>query len=164
MNRGFTLLEILLVLVLLGVITGMVTLMLVDNPGRQLQGEQERLAAVLRAAADEALLQGVDLGVVLDREGYTFVAADPDSDAWQPLSQRPLQAHVWPPGLVVELRVEGELLSLPPGGRERSRPTLLLLSSGELTPFELVLSSADGRQQRRVWSDGINLLALPTEP
>ena len=57
-TAGFTLIEVLVVLVLIGVIAGLATLSLGNGAERELRKESDRLAAVLRLARDELLISG----------------------------------------------------------------------------------------------------------
>lgn len=67
-NTGFTLIEILVVLVIIAVLVSMATIN-TSHDGRydDLKNESERLKFILTAAADEALFQNKNLGIVLSK-------------------------------------------------------------------------------------------------
>lgn len=72
--RGFTLLELMVVLVIVGICTAGIGLGLGSllDPGRQLRQEAERLAQRLQVARDEARIDGRPLRWQADANGYRF--------------------------------------------------------------------------------------------
>ncbi len=72
--RGFTLLELMVVLVIIGICTAGIGLGLGSllDPARQLQQEGERLAQRLQVARDEARIDGRPLRWQADATGYRF--------------------------------------------------------------------------------------------
>ncbi|MDM8350132.1 type II secretion system minor pseudopilin GspH [Pseudomonas sp. sp1636] len=151
--RGFTLVELLVVIVIIGSLIGLAVLSTgIAGPARELRNEAERLAGLIGVLAEEAVLDNREYGLLLNAEGYRVLRYDPLSAHWQALADKPHRLPAW-----AELRVEleGEALQLPqPAAEPRSAanpvPQLLLLSSGELSPFRLYLS------ERR--KDGLRLL------
>lgn len=83
---GFTLVEILIVLVLLGIIVTSATLAM---PGRSEQDaltEARRLAALVEFAAEESRWTGTSLALQIDAAGYRFLRLD-DDQRWQEIEQ-----------------------------------------------------------------------------
>src|SRR5689334_15559631 len=70
--RGFTLIEILLVVAIIGVAAGVVTLSVRGAESRKLEEEGNRLAALFRMAASEARTGGRTLVWQADLSGYSF--------------------------------------------------------------------------------------------
>lgn len=145
--RGFTLLELLVVLVLVGIIISFAVLSVGDG-GRQerLRQEAERIATLFALAGEEAVLRSLEFGVVLQRGGYLFVTYDGSS--WQPVTDDDLfREHALPDGVELSLFMDGLQVSLEPRGLAREvapTPQLLFFSSGERIPFELSLGYRDG--------------------
>lgn len=72
--RGFTLIELMVVLVIIGICTAGIGLGLGSllDPGRQLRQEAERLAQRLQVARDEARIDGRAIRWQADAGGYRF--------------------------------------------------------------------------------------------
>ncbi len=145
---GFTLLELLVVLALIGIIISFAVLSVGDG-GRQerLRQEAEQMASLFALASEEAVLQSIELGAVLHREGYAFVSYG--ADGWQPLAGDDLfRERTLPDGVELALFMDGLQVSLGPRALEEAKevlPQVLFFSSGERTPFELSLSYRDGQ-------------------
>ncbi len=151
-HSGFSLLELLVVVVIIGILASMFTLSVgLTGADRELESSLERLAALLAMASEDALLQGRELGLRFDAEGYEFLVLADDGRSWTPLSgDRLFRRRNWPTGTLVELELEGRLIVLEDpeerAARERAmspetgdaasgpRPQLFIFSSGELLP------------------------------
>ena len=144
---GFTLIEILVVLALIGLLTGMAVLS-AGVSGSGVDREARRLSATLRLAADESRLQGRVLGLRFDSGGYSWheLVADesgarPALDfVWSPMAGRgALAPRVWPAQLAFELKINGRAVRT--NRRDPSLPPqIVLLPEGEFTPFSLKLT------------------------
>ncbi len=139
-DRGFTLIEILVVMVIIGVVTG-VALLSIGSGGRDREVKQEaqRLAAVLQLASQHAVMQSTQLGLRVGGDGYSFLELD--HGEWRPVPRdTALGHHRLPDGMRLELYVEGLAAKLASG--DEPRPQVLVLSSGEMTPFHARISAA----------------------
>lgn len=162
MSRGFTLLEVLMVVLLVGIISGIAMLSL--SPGgaeRKLQDESDRLTTLLQQAADEAVMQNQEYGLQLTGNGYRFLCLDDVKQRWNPCkNDQTFREHEMPEGLEIHVLREGKL-TLPvaeenskdtPEDRQqgpRLTPDIFLLSSGEASPasLEIVVSDKPGIRQ-----------------
>jgi general secretion pathway protein H len=91
-GRGFTLLEVLVVVFIIGVVATLALLSVDNSAGDdRLQREARRLNALLGIAGEEAVLFGVELGFEVTRDGYRFMRLD--DDGWTPItaSDHPLR-------------------------------------------------------------------------
>ncbi len=77
-ESGFTLLELMVVLLLMGLMLGLVTLSLRSPRERPLAEDGLRLAAAMTLASDETNLTGHPVLLLLDREGWRFLDASPE--------------------------------------------------------------------------------------
>lgn len=71
--HGFTLIELIVVMLLLVVIAGMVGLNLGGDDAREVREEADRLALLLNTAQEEAILQGQLFALAVEKRGYHFL-------------------------------------------------------------------------------------------
>lgn len=149
--HGFTLIEVLVVVVILSVMVGVLVISLPQLDQRRAVREAERLAGLLVLVCEQAELSGRELGLHLVAGGYGFSLAD--HDGWLPFGSQ----HRFHPR-----RVEGVSLSL--SGRElpalpidEVEPQALCWPSGELSALDVRFRHA-GQQQARV-STGADAVA-----
>ncbi len=146
---GFTLVEILVVIVIIGVIAAGALLSL-SSTGRDsgLTQERDRLAALIDYARERAELQTLEYGIRCTPTGYRFLVYDPRLAAWLPdtLDDVLRTPRELPSGLLITLAVEGReiVLEAPKEAQapEPVTPQVLLLSSGEINSFALTLKRA----------------------
>jgi general secretion pathway protein H len=139
-NRGFTLIEVLVVLVIIGVIVGLASIALGDNRAEELQREARRLQAVLTLATEEAIVKSRELGVRFDADGYRFFMPN-DEQAWVPVEHdREFAARQLPRPL--ELTLLTDARAVRSNDRDaKATPHVYFFTTGELYPaFELILS------------------------
>ena len=138
-QRGFTLLEVMVVLLLIGIITGFAVLSVRGaSPKEKLETEARKLAALIELNHQEAILFGEQRGVLFTETGYGFMIRSGD-DEWRYRQDTGVQTKVeLPAEFSVNLWVEGQPISLvePP-----LQPQVLLLSSGEATEFNATLGA-----------------------
>jgi len=168
--RGFTLVEILVVMVIVGLMAGMAVLAIGGDPHQQLKQEAQRIRLVLQLAADEALLQGQEYGLKLAREGYQVVQFDDEKEEWATATLEAFDAYQLPNDITLSLQSEGSTVDLTilnkneeeqnPQEESELKPALLLLSSGEMTPFTLQLHSANADYKMQLSGDGLGEIRL----
>jgi len=164
--HGFTLIELLVVLVLLGLVAGIgVSTLGGSNLSREMNNEINRLHALLRMAQEEAVFSNTEIGFLMDEDGYEFLVYDEEERSWENASQHALRSRSFPGWLTVDFRREGKEKRLLDEGEEGSstetdgtrRPQIMLLSSGEVTGFEIgmqVENDADSRLEIRTNENG----------
>ena len=139
--RGFTLIEILVVIVIVGVLALAVTIGVATAGGeRQLSRESERMRALVAHACTQAELSGREIGVRLDARGYAFTKLG--FDGWMADEQKDeLRPRTWIAGMSVELMRDGRAIGLARNASDP--PQIVCFSSGELSPFVLRLRLGD---------------------
>ncbi len=75
-ERGYTLVELLVVLVVIGIMLGLVSLSIVPDPRAKLQRDAERLETLFALAAEEAQLSSRPIAWRGDERGYAFYRRD----------------------------------------------------------------------------------------
>src|SRR5690606_9227992 len=141
----FTLNELLVVLVIVGVIIGLASIAFSDKRSDELKREAQRLSAVLTLAAEEAIVASRELGVRFDADGYGFFVLG-DDQTWLPLEHdREFAAHRLPQPLHLTLLTDARAVSARSADdQQRDEPHAYFFATGELyPPFELTLSHPD---------------------
>ncbi|HEV2110400.1 MAG TPA: type II secretion system minor pseudopilin GspH [Gammaproteobacteria bacterium] len=162
--HGFTLIELLVVLVIISIIVtvGVISLGALgkDPPAKLAAGQLADLAGL---AQEQAVMQGQEYGLLIDAHAYAFYIYD--GRRWTPAKGDSLfRRHELGDQVTLTLNLDGApvTLALPPataadsapaggtatapaadGSDESPKPQLLLLSSGELQPFEILVSGVD---------------------
>lgn len=143
-QQGFTLLELLTVMFIIGIIVSFAGLSVGQNTSRLVQDEAERLHGLIRLASEEAVLQGRELALQFNTDSYGFLFLR--GEEWQPMTDDAmLRERPLPEVVRLELLLEGVAVALD---NEENPPRIIILSSGELTPFELSLRSDEGDYYR----------------
>ena len=148
---GFTLLEIMIVVVIVGLLASVVAPMVSKSADDLLKEEADRFVALVKLAQDESILQSRQLGLKIEPDGYSFLQQQDDSDDWVffsegPFRQRKLSSStktfLYLDGVDVSL-LENNIESEGDDEKKKLKPHLFILSSGEMTPFsyELVFST-----------------------
>lgn len=81
-RSGFTLLEILVVLTIMGILLGVVSVKALPSERQNLQEEVRRLALLMAVARDEAILVNKAIALDVDNDGYRFLRRE--ESEWLP--------------------------------------------------------------------------------
>lgn len=141
MAAGFTLIEILVVLVIAGVLIGALVIASGGSGPRQLENAARRAQSLIAVACERAVIGGRDIGFAPVEGGLRFGYFE--SDGWHELPDRPddeLRPRALGEGIALEAEQEGETLPLALDAPER--PPFACLASGELTPFTMRFTRA----------------------
>ncbi|KZZ61301.1 hypothetical protein A3762_02405 [Oleiphilus sp. HI0125] len=166
-NKGFTLIELLVVMVLLGLLAGLATTSFGGNQARELDIETNRMHALMRTAANEAIFSNAEIGVRISEQAYDFISYNEEEQNWSLATSPVLKPQVLPEWMFLEFEREGEEVVLPSSEKEESEfggsvfddddssstsdsslrdkktPDFMFLSSGDITNFTVRLSLRD---------------------
>jgi general secretion pathway protein H len=139
--NGFTLLEIMVVLILIGIIFSFAVLSVGRNDqDEMMKRETRRLATLIDMANDEAVIRGEELAIHFTENGYAFLVLQ--IEGWrEPQDDQLLKSYKLPKGISVRIEVEGDPPSLGQQDKKDKKadetltPQVYILSSGEMTPF-----------------------------
>ena len=154
-SRGFTLIEVLVVTVIIGVvIAGM--LLSINTTGRdsELERERDRLSSLFGYVRERAELQTIEYGLRATPTTYEFVAYDNRTRQWgEETLDRTLALHKLPAGLELALVVEGRKVILKEPEKDKLQsdvldltPQIMVFSSGDISDFELTLARTQTRR------------------
>ncbi|MGH8488916.1 MAG: GspH/FimT family pseudopilin [Gammaproteobacteria bacterium] len=143
-GAGFTVIEVLVVLVITGLIAGLTILSI--HPASTVAEEEARtLESVLKLGLEEAVLAGRMVGVMITRQGYSL--------HW--LEQRGGRPRLglgiyaprkFPARLDIELTIE-QLAVARRLGDSAIQPRIWLFPTGETTPFTITVKDARSRSE-----------------
>ena len=166
-KQGFTLVEILVVLIIVSVMSGIVVTSLPSSfRNGEFDDESQRLKTVIELVREESQTRASEYGIDTEKDSYAFFVYNEIELEWEQLKSKPYAEHKLERGILLRTSIEDSELLLSGGDEEESSipdaPRILLLSSGEMTPFEMTIYV--GRDQTRTLvSDGYGELAWQDE-
>ncbi len=153
--RGFTLIEILVVVAIIAIAAGIAVIASAPDDRGVAAREAKRLAGALEHASARAQSRAESLGVSADGGGWRFWRRAADSNRWTPVTDdEVLAAHAVP--------VEFSVVPLSFAGQSLPADAIVpLRASGRNEPFAFLLR---GKSSRIVLSaDPLNRVSLLTE-
>ena len=171
-QSGFTLIEMMVVLVIIGIVVSTVVLSIkTDDIEEYMEIEMRRVQALLNLARDEAVLQGQEISLTVEENKYSFETLG--EEGWRPITgDRVFRDRQVMAGTELSLVVDDLEINLGQNQEEtedqadkQRKPRIYILSSGEIMPFELILRTEDQTIEFRVKveGDGEIKLVLPQD-
>lgn len=139
-ERGFTLTELMVVMVILGILASAVVFVMPDPRGRLID-EGEAFAARAYAAQEAAIVDMADTALWVSPEGYGFERYDGEN--WAAMGRGPFQDRQWPEEVAV---------AIAPQDGERTR--IIFDATGLTDPLQVMLIRDETRVSVSVGADG----------
>lgn len=218
-QRGFTLIEVMVVITIIGIMTGLIAINVVtQDPQKELNKEALRFLALIEMAQEEALFSQQEIGVIVTEQGYKFarwsVPSEPQSNLTDPnpnlsgttvsnntqaatamagfsgvittpnpswnliTTEQAFREYELPEEYELVLEVDQEQIDITGGIDEKARekakeaskileeeeeelkPSIFIMSSGELSPFVLemflredseITAKVSGNEVGKIW-------------
>jgi len=158
-HSGFTLIEILVVLIIVGLLAALAVFnMAGSSQQRELENQIRDLYLLMQTASEQAVLNNLELGLLLEDDGYRFLVFQDDPGEWKAPAERVYRKRTLPEWLVVTRYIESDAPRLT-STEDELRPDLVFFSSGETTPFEIEFTiGRDTDNMHVLASDGVSPL------
>jgi general secretion pathway protein H len=168
-SKGFTLVEILVVVVIMAVVISLAVLSIgVTGRDNQLDQEGRRVEALIDLLHERAVLEGRDFGVIIQPNAYDFLVYDTIRDQWLKFDEENEYRHRdLPKGVSFQLQLDQQTVVLKApdkalSGGALQPPQLAIAASGEGTPFRLILVRDATQAQAAVNGDAFGKVSLET--
>jgi len=133
-HSGFTLIEILIVLVIISIVSSVAILTVSHNQNKNLENLAHELQRVILLAEQEAMLRPATLGLALTSTSFQFYQY---TTRWVPLSTPILGMHHFPATIQLQLKINHKIIPL------NTPPVLIISASGDLTPFIILIGKKE---------------------
>ncbi|WP_115148739.1 GspH family T2SS minor pseudopilin variant LspH [Legionella quateirensis] len=133
-NRGFTLIEILIVIVILGITVGFALITFGDfGASKRILFAAEQLANTIHLAQQQAILESSTMGLRIDSSSYQILKFQ-ESTEWNPVSSKGIfKINYFPKNTVITLKTGNKA--------GQGTPAIVISSSGDVTPFTIVFGT-----------------------
>ena len=152
---GFTLIEIMVVLLIITITIGMVGINLQRGDNNLVQEEADRVVILLQAAREEAILQGQVFAVQFNTDGYRFLRLNNKGKLELIEKDDVLSPRSLPDGVTLSFTMDGAVADTEAG--------LILDPSGSFIPFVLTLRAGESTWQALGLANG-KIQSKPPEP
>ena len=145
-SSGFTLLELIVVILIIGLLITFATISVGTSGGKQVETEAKRFYSLLKLASEEAIMNSQEIALELGKSQYQFLV-------WGDTGFQPIEGDAGasffrlrelPESILLKLEIEGSNIDFEDMGSDDSLPKIGLFSSGEMTPFNILFFQEDG--------------------
>ncbi|MEO8331356.1 MAG: GspH/FimT family pseudopilin [Gallionella sp.] len=145
LSLGFTLLELLVVMVIVGITLGAVSFNAIPSEHQVLQNDAQRIALLLQLARDEAIVRNRPIAFEAEADRYRFLLFE--ANDWQALREDEMLRER-------EFKRSPVKFSISPSSTEQTFP-LRVIFGREPVGIPFVLTLAVGDAQVAIRADGI---------
>lgn len=176
-SQGFTLIELMLVIALIGVMVSFVQFAFRDDQlETELTKQAERFVALFETASEYGMLNNIELGLVIDEHQYQFVGYD--GTQWSEIPDNEvLTSYPMPELVALELTLEdlpideqalfdattfvNQEQEFEQQAQKKLVPQIVILSGGDISPFKVSFIPADGFEEKQIRVDVSGQYQIP---
>ena len=136
--KGFTLIEILIVIVIISIVSGIALLTLSRNQQKQYEYLANSLAHLITLAEEEAMLRPATIGLAFTSSSFQFLTyQNTPKTHWQALAESPFGLHRFSPTMQLTVKAQDKPVALD------GQPHIIISASGDITPFTIWIGKQD---------------------
>jgi type II secretion system protein H len=164
--RGFTLVEILVVIVIIGIGLSLVVSNLFVSEEERVRQEAERVLSVVEQTRDQAAFSGYAIAMRLNETGIEFLERDPNKlePVWNTTTRDTLAPRAWAEGIRAELRLAGANRNnnATTAANNKDAPQITFMPAGIGAPFTIRVFS--DRYERIIVGDALGNVKFDVKP
>lgn len=153
--EGYTLIEILIVLLIISIVTGMALLTISHNVNKQLEIVASELVQTMTLAEEQAILQPSVLGLSLSKHSWQFSSLQPYADGkknrWAPLHDAMLGEKNIPDAIQLDVNVGEQRVASSQD--ETPHPQIIISTNGDITPFTIYIGQKGKKPRYAITGD-----------
>lgn len=155
-QRGFTLMELLVVMIVIAVIAATTGIQLTSGRSSVVADEAKRLALLIQSAQEQSVLEGRFFSVKFDSGGYRFLALNDKGELEELVNDPLFHGRSFPHGIVL-----GDVL-INEKRQSKAGEGILLTPVGTMPPFSIDLEYKGNSWRVESRPDGA-VIALTTD-
>ena len=131
-HRGFTLVELLVVLFIISIVTSVALLSISRNEQKDMESYANEVTQMLTLAEQQAMLQPTVIGFRINQNTLQFTTMGTQANnkpQWSAINDSVLKARSIPSNYDVRIEM----------GNEKNNPQIVISSNGDLTPFTIYI-------------------------
>jgi general secretion pathway protein H len=148
-SAGFTLIEILIVMVIISIVGAASLLSISRNKNSQMENFARQLTNLITLAQQQAMLQPAVIGMTFSDSTVQFYqyqeASAKQPEAWIALQSSALGKHPIPKSLRLVLKMQDKTIVA-----KADQPQLIISTNGDLTPFSIFIGEKEEAARYRV--------------
>ena len=151
---GFTLIEVLIVVLLISIISTVAVLTIGSNQQKQLENFANKIKQLIILAEQEAMLRPATLGVAFTEDEMQFYILASDSKTWSEIQEKPFQTRNIPKNISATVSINGE------NKKFTGEPQIAVFSNLSTTPFLITLTLENHETSYKITGDNTgNIIA-----
>jgi general secretion pathway protein H len=158
-TAGFTLIEILIVVLIISIVTSVGMLTISRNNNKEMEFFAKELTQVIQLAEEQAMLQSTDLGLIINDQHYQFVVLTESQDKtkakrWSPLDDNVLGEHSVPNNVDVSVDTKSPKEDQNEEKKEeQKKPQIVISTNGDVTPFSIYIGKKGAKPRFVITGD-----------